>query len=237
MAALRRKIHIIRDSRESNDEKAKRMHALMTERWMAMKYPQLSHAQSPASAIEVPMGLGSPPNILPPLGAPPVDPENPYHVFPADLEPSYRPKRNRSDADAREMVIEDPEKEDVDGETLGCAHYKRNVKLQCSTCLKWYPCRHCHNEAEPSHALPRYATKNMLCMLCKTPQAAGDTCVNCGETAAYYYCDICKLWDDDVDKPIYHCADCGLCRRGQGLGKDFVHCKVRIASSVAATTT
>jgi hypothetical protein len=36
----------------------------------------------------------------------------------------------------------------------------------------------------------------------------------------------CKLWDDDPEKSIYHCNDCGICRIGQGLGKDFFHCKV-----------
>ena len=36
----------------------------------------------------------------------------------------------------------------------------------------------------------------------------------------------CKLWDDDPEKKIYHCDDCGICRIGAGLGKDFFHCKV-----------
>ena len=36
----------------------------------------------------------------------------------------------------------------------------------------------------------------------------------------------CKLWDDDPHKSIYHCNDCGICRIGKGLGKDFFHCKV-----------
>ncbi|KAF1810182.1 zf-CHY-domain-containing protein [Eremomyces bilateralis CBS 781.70] len=242
MAALRAKIHAIRDSVESNDEKAMLMHEIMTERWMVLKYPHLAQAQSPASAVGAQVGIGSPPAVLSPLGSPtPIrgmrfagsdasaeDPTNPYNVCEKDLEPSYRPRRNRSDADVREVPTEqEADKEGPDSEPtqLGCAHYKRNVKLQCATCQKWYPCRHCHNDAEPSHALPRHLTKNMLCMLCKTPQPAGATCINCTETTAYHYCDICKLWDDDVDKPIYHCADCGLCRRGEGLGKDFVHCK------------
>ena len=37
---------------------------------------------------------------------------------------------------------------------------------------------------------------------------------------AQYYCDRCKLWDDD-STPIYHCYECGICRVGHGLGKDF----------------
>jgi uncharacterized CHY-type Zn-finger protein len=120
----------------------------------------------------------------------------------------------------------------VDGEdgeiappVFGCQHYRRNVKLQCSTCHKWYTCRFCHDAVE-DHALVRKETKNMLCMRCTCPQRVGDVCVNCGETAARYYCSVCKLWDDHPDKSIYHCNDCGICRRGRGLGKDFFHCKV-----------
>lgn len=108
---------------------------------------------------------------------------------------------------------------------LGCQHYERNVKLQCFTCKKWYTCRFCH-DAQEDHALIRKETRNMLCMLCATPQRASDICINCGETAAQYYCNICKLWENRQSKPIYHCADCGICRRGRGLGKDFFHCKV-----------
>ncbi|KAH7320912.1 hypothetical protein B0I35DRAFT_477451 [Stachybotrys elegans] len=107
---------------------------------------------------------------------------------------------------------------------LGCQHYERNVKLQCSTCKKWYTCRFCH-DAQEDHALIRKETKNMLCMLCATPQRASDVCINCGEITAQYYCDICKLWENRQSKPIYHCNDCGICRRGMGLGKDFFHCK------------
>lgn len=108
---------------------------------------------------------------------------------------------------------------------LGCQHYRRNVKLQCSTCDKWYTCRFCHDAAE-DHELIRKETKNMLCMLCACPQKAAESCINCGVPAARYFCNICKLWDDHPNKDIYHCNDCGICRRGQGLGKDFFHCKV-----------
>ncbi|TGZ80392.1 zf-CHY-domain-containing protein [Ascodesmis nigricans] len=106
----------------------------------------------------------------------------------------------------------------------GCAHYRRNVRLQCSTCERWYTCRFCHDENE-DHALIRQQTKNMLCMPCGRPQPAGQDCRFCGVRSAKYYCDKCKLWDDDPQKSIYHCNDCGICRIGQGLGKDFFHCK------------
>ena len=117
---------------------------------------------------------------------------------------------------------------------FGCEHYKRNVKLQCSTCLKWYTCRFCHDRVE-NHYLNRRATKNMLCMKCGVPQPAAADCSSCGFCAAYYYCKICKLWDDDATKSIYHCEACGICRRGKGLGKDFFHCQVRALGTLLKT--
>ena len=74
--------------------------------------------------------------------------------------------------------------------------------------------------------LNRRETKNMLCMLCGCAQPASEECALCSERGAWYYCDVCKLWDDDPEKSIYHCNDCGICRVGKGLGKDFFHCKV-----------
>lgn len=62
-------------------------------------------------------------------------------------------------------------------------------------------------------------------MLCLTLQPAAKSCQKCGEELARYYCDKCKLWDDDPKKSIYHCEDCGICRQGKGLGEDFFHCK------------
>ncbi|KAK6339067.1 hypothetical protein TWF696_009857 [Orbilia brochopaga] len=128
---------------------------------------------------------------------------DPFNVTEEDKEPSY--------ANDEEGI-------------LGCAHYRRNVKLQCSTCDKWYLCRFCHDDKE-DHALIRKDTKNMLCMFCGTAQPAAQTCRQCVRYAAIYYCDKCKLWDDDPTRTIYHCNDCGICRIGRGLGKDFFHCK------------
>ncbi|KAJ3474155.1 hypothetical protein NLG97_g9965 [Lecanicillium saksenae] len=138
----------------------------------------------------------------------------------ADLTPTYAPIRLPKNADGTRETVAPPDLHPP----LGCAHYERNVKLQCSTCNKWYTCRFCH-DAEEDHNLIRNQTKHMLCMLCGTPQKASEACVNCGETTAQYYCNICKLWENRKSKPIYHCDDCGICRRGHGLGKDFFHCK------------
>ena len=145
-------------------------------------------------------------------------------VSEADRRRTYVPNAPPADDDlvahVEKMGIEDHGQP-----VLGCEHYRRNVKMQCATCEKWYTCRFCHDAVE-DHALPRRDTKHMLCMLCGCAQKASDTCIGCGESAAYYFCGVCKLWNDDPNKSIYHCNDCGLCRVGQGLGKDFFHCKV-----------
>lgn len=147
----------------------------------------------------------------------------PINISEEDAEASYR---YRVQAVNREGNNGAEEEEEVIAE-FGCAHYKRNIKVQCAACEKWYTCRLCHDMVE-DHILPRKLTKHMLCMLCKHPQKASDTCTKCGESAASYYCGICKLWSDDMDKHIYHCDDCGICRVGHGLEKDFFHCKVSV---------
>ncbi|PTB63818.1 zf-CHY-domain-containing protein [Trichoderma citrinoviride] len=141
----------------------------------------------------------------------------------SDKAPTYAPVRHSRTPSAATPTHSAGSLHETRG-PLGCEHYERNVKLQCSTCKKWYTCRFCH-DAHEDHTLIRKDTKNMLCMLCATPQKASEVCNNCGEVAAQYYCNICKLWENRTHKPIYHCNDCGICRRGMGLGKDFFHCK------------
>lgn len=128
-----------------------------------------------------------------------------------------------------------PGEEESEYRALGCEHYKRNVKSECSLCGHWYTCRFCHDKVE-DHAMVAKDTKNMLCMFCGAAQRAGEACMSCGETAAMYYCTICKLWNNDPDRSIYHCPDCGICRVGRGLGKDFFHCKARLIISILMRT-
>ncbi|KAI8631022.1 zf-CHY-domain-containing protein [Xylariaceae sp. FL1651] len=146
-----------------------------------------------------------------------------------DLEPTFVPMNPPagSTADAADTELHEDR-------LLGCEHYRRNVKMQCSTCNRWYTCRFCHDEVE-DHTLIRKETRNMLCMFCGTAQKASQACVACEAPAARYYCDICKLWNDDPDKPCYHCNDCGICRIGHGIGKDFYHCKKCCACIAIAT--
>lgn len=106
---------------------------------------------------------------------------------------------------------------------LGCQHYQRGVKLQAACCGKWVSCRLCHDE-DNDHKMDRKATKAVLCMHCTTIQEPSNSCKSCKNIFAKYYCEKCKLWEDDPEKPIYHCDKCGLCRIGKGLGIDYFHC-------------
>lgn len=232
MGWLRKKIHAIRDRDLDNNEKARMVHDLMTEKYKSSR-TTLSPALSPPTLS--PSGiLESRESAISP--GPTLDTstphENRFSLTAEDLQPTYVPRIEPESPvaeTAEEAGDEDPDTEELEeASPLGCQHYKRNVKLQCFTCKKWYTCRFCHDEIE-DHPLVRRDTENMLCMLCGCAQPAAQNCQQCGEQTAQYYCDICKLWDNDSKKSIYHCHDCGICRIGQGLGKDFFHCKVSTA--------
>lgn len=233
MSNLRKRIISIQGMDISAADKARMMHELLTEGHSHAQIHQ--HAHLPLREHS-PVSLVSQDRPMTPVSSsfsfwqttaneasPDSSPITPLHIFhlsPDDLEPTYTPVEvfEASTSDSGEG--EETQKEPV----LGCRHYKRNVKLQCFTCNKWYTCRFCHDEVE-KHVLNRKETRNMLCMLCKCAQRAGEVCVKCGARAAWYYCGVCHLWDDDTNKSIYHCNDCGICRVGRGIGKDFFHCK------------
>ncbi|EMC97106.1 hypothetical protein BAUCODRAFT_87724 [Baudoinia panamericana UAMH 10762] len=210
MRAVREQLQAIRTLAVSTEEKARRMHALMTRAYIAHK-----------ANIDV----SSPSDLQNPRLMLPADLQNPYNLRPGDLEPTFSP------IPVALPVVHSDRTESSENENaavLGCAHYKRNVKVQCYDCQRWFTCRHCHDQAPDlpyEHKLNRKKTQNMLCMLCCTPQPAAEVCMHCGEYAAWYYCSKCKLWDNDSNKRIYHCDDCGICRVGEGLGKDYVHCR------------
>ncbi|KAK0705229.1 hypothetical protein B0H67DRAFT_593522 [Lasiosphaeris hirsuta] len=223
----RRKILAIQDMDISQSHKARLMHQVMTEKHEKSLLASARHAVITPSEALLSQGVLSRPEPAGPLHAlkfwsPAGDGELGIQATEADRRPTYVP--NVPPPDDASSYLGGIAAEDHGQPVLGCEHYRRNVKLQCATCGRWYTCRFCHDAAE-DHVLPRKETKNMLCMLCGCPQKASDTCTRCGESAAYYFCGVCKLWNDDPNKAIYHCNDCGLCRVGQGLGKDFFHCK------------
>ncbi|GAB0493316.1 hypothetical protein MMPV_004596 [Pyropia vietnamensis] len=113
-----------------------------------------------------------------------------------------------------------------DGQRVrGCSHYLRAAKLRAKCCDRIYPCRLCH-DAECGHTMDRSRTEEMLCTYCGTVQPVAGKCAvdTCGRLLARYYCSVCKYFDDDTSRSIYHCHSCNVCRVGRGLGIDFFHC-------------
>jgi uncharacterized CHY-type Zn-finger protein len=221
------------------------MHELLTEQYYisrgSPRSPPSMRPHSPGSlrSQDRPLTPLSEHSAQPTLHSPhtsvSTSPEMELKVLPEDLKPTYYTKKVQASTDvtpdmSRNNSVDEEIEVDELNLPLGCAHYKRNVKLQCFECHRWYTCRFCHDEVE-DHSLNRKATKNMLCMLCGCAQSAAEACKDCGESGARYYCDVCKLWDDDPAKSIYHCNDCGICRIGEGLGKDFFHCHVRTTTN------
>ena len=233
MGHMRRCILAIQRTDSSSEVKARLVHDLMTEKHNALQLNPHDRAHSPISvqSSDRPFTPSSPKStdslrrtVSPPTSSSSAgDSANPFHLAAEDLKPTYYQKPSQIIKEADQERRSSESSEEV--KALGCAHYKRNIKLQCSACNRWYTCRFCHDAVE-DHMLNRRETKNMLCMLCGCAQPASEECALCSERGAWYYCDVCKLWDDDPQKSIYHCNDCGICRVGQGLGKDFFHCKV-----------
>lgn len=120
--------------------------------------------------------------------------------------------------------------------TLGCSHYARKCQVRAPCCppFTFYPCRFCHDE-QCDHSIDRHAITDMVCMHCAqhtaktnnlTParsQPVAATCIDCTQRMARYYCDVCKFFDDAVDRDIFHCTACGICRRGKR--EEFFHCQ------------
>ena len=231
MGPLRQRINAVWAGSGTAAEKSRLIHTLMMERY------RLAQSRSalgiPGDSINKTAILDRPPSPMSLTSG--ASQEAVFNLTEADLAPTFVPKPPQPSPQEGEDTDHGPPEESE--QNLGCFHYKRNVKMQCYDCERWYTCRLCHDEAE-SHVLPRRQTKNMLCMLCNTPQRASDICRMCGQLAARYYCAVCKLWSDDPEKAIYHCDDCGICRLGQGLGKDFFHCKTCAACmSISAEPT
>uniref|UniRef100_A0A0D9V503 CHY-type domain-containing protein n=1 Tax=Leersia perrieri TaxID=77586 RepID=A0A0D9V503_9ORYZ len=87
----------------------------------------------------------------------------------------------------------------------GCAHYRRRCRIRAPCCNEIFDCRHCHNEAKNSievdavkrHELPRHEVQQVICSLCGTEQEVREVCINCGVCMGKYFCEVCKLFDDD----------------------------------------
>ncbi|XP_048494068.1 probable E3 ubiquitin-protein ligase RZFP34 isoform X2 [Beta vulgaris subsp. vulgaris] len=119
---------------------------------------------------------------------------------------------------------------DVGYMEYGCQHYQRRCRIRAPCCNEIFDCHHCHNEAMNNinlektkrHDIPRHQVHQVICSLCGTEQEVRQVCVNCGVCMGKYYCEICKLYDDNTSKKQYHCDGCGICRIGGR--ENFFHC-------------
>lgn len=168
---LRQKLVEISNLNISEREKATLMHVLMSEKYNSSRVSgDTTDPGSPPLSNRFPTTTQEP-------QIPQVD--NPYKLSARDTTKTYYTGPNTGS----ELPVRE----------LGCSHYRRGVKLQCSTCERWYTCRFCHDENE-DHALVRRGTKNMLCMHCGRAQSVGQDCRYCRVRSARYYCDkVCIL--------------------------------------------
>ncbi|XP_057524079.1 probable E3 ubiquitin-protein ligase RZFP34 isoform X2 [Amaranthus tricolor] len=112
----------------------------------------------------------------------------------------------------------------------GCQHYHRRCRIRAPCCNEIFDCRHCHNEVmnnikidkKKRHDIPRHQVRQVICSLCGTEQEVRQVCINCGVCMGKYFCETCKLYDDDTSKQQYHCDGCGICRIGGR--ENFFHC-------------
>lgn len=95
--------------------------------------------------------------------------------------------------------------------------------IRAPCCNEIFPCRHCHNETTTDkHQCSRHDVQSVVCLICDTEQKVAQICANCGVNMGEYFCEVCKFYDDNIEKGQYHCFDCGICRVG---GKDnYFHC-------------
>lgn len=111
-------------------------------------------------------------------------------------------------------------------QTNGCSHYRRNCELLAPCCNTFYTCRKCHDETiGEDHVMDRYKVTTMRCLYCKTVQPVSNECVQCEKEMANYYCDICHFYDDDdKEKYLWHCEECGYCRNIMVGVEKYTHC-------------
>ena len=111
-----------------------------------------------------------------------------------------------------------------------CTHYDCGCDLLAKCCNEFYGCRFCHDavkceeekDIKKQHKMDRHEVEVIRFKACHQTQPPSQICHNCHAALGQYYCGICKLFDNDASKQIYHCSGCGICRIGpQSL---YFHC-------------
>ncbi|KAL8143100.1 hypothetical protein V2J09_016132, partial [Rumex salicifolius] len=153
-----------------------------------------------------------------------------FFFFVVDLPLSWRSQSMEEDNLFDDIDKSDDVQRQHSGKLqYGCEHYKRRCKIRSPCCNQVFTCRHCHNEAMSSlsnpkerHELVRYDVKIVICAICEHEQPAAKVCGKCGVNMGEYFCEVCKFYDDEIDKKQFHCHECGICRVGGR--ENFFHC-------------
>ena len=85
-----------------------------------------------------------------------------------------------------------------------CNHYQRGCLVQCpdEQCKKFTKCRLCHDSKINDHQLDRFSIAIVLCSNCKEIQPIHNKCSKCDHIFGKYYCDICHLFENNVEKNL-----------------------------------
>jgi len=113
--------------------------------------------------------------------------------------------------------------------TYGCRHYMNRCDIYAECCKEFFSCYLCHNSTkydneddyDKAHKIERNSIKKIKCDKCKKEQDVSQNCIECGLLFGLHYCKKCAYFDD-VDRNIYHCDKCGICR--VGAGSSYNHC-------------
>ncbi|KAI1953676.1 hypothetical protein LOZ57_000017 [Ophidiomyces ophidiicola] len=137
MRSLRQRIHAIRASDASGEEKAQQIHKIMNESHSAHTRHTIGFCAEGPSTHQFTSRDGSPsgkdsfsPRSLSGLNTS----GRPYYLTKEDYAPTYAPVDVLSEDDDGHQGAGRPNLEKAP--ELGCKHYKRNVKLQCYACKK-----------------------------------------------------------------------------------------------------
>jgi len=106
-----------------------------------------------------------------------------------------------------------------------CHHYINRCQIFAQCCNKYYDCRRCHNDEIFDHQLLIASDiKQIKCDICDKDQEISQKCINCYTSFATYICIICRIFESNTDKNIFHCDKCGICRIGSK--NNFFHCDI-----------
>ena len=105
---------------------------------------------------------------------------------------------------------------------VDCGHYIRGCKFVSPCCGNIVRCRICHDDTYLDHELNRSKVNEIICNNCLLHQCVSNNCIGCGVQFGKYFCEICRLYDCNENRHIYHCDKCGICRIGNI--DEFFHC-------------